>query len=214
MSGTVDPVFKHIPKGSTCFLIWRIEKLQLVPLPRDQYANFYNGDAYIVYSATEQGQPGGLNLKVKEARALEQHIHFWLGSAVSSDEAGVSAYKTVELDDFLGGAPIQHRETEGAESQRFRSYFPNGFRLLQGGVESGFNHVTNAFAPRLYSVKGKRRPVVRQLAKVSWSGMNPGDAFLLQLKEAVFVWEGAQANKLEKLQAAKVWNYSYSFMTL
>ncbi|CAL8087238.1 unnamed protein product [Orchesella dallaii] len=204
MSGTVDPVFKQIPKGSSCFLIWRIEKLQLVPLPRDQYGSFYNGDAYIVYSATEPGQAGGLNLKIREARALEQHIHFWLGSSVSTDEAGVAAYKTVELDDFLGGAPIQHRETEGAESQRFRSYFSNGIRLLQGGVESGFNHVTHTFSPRLYSVKGKKRPVIRQLPKVSWTHMNSGDAFLIQLKEAIFIWEGKSANNLEKLSAAKV----------
>jgi len=205
MSGPVDPIFKQqIPKGSTCFLIWRIEKLQLVPVPRDKYGSFYNGDAYIIYSATEYGQPGGLNLKIKEARSLEQHIHFWLGSSVSNDEAGVAAYKTVELDDFLGGAPIQHRETEGAESQRFRSYFPNGIRILQGGVDSGFNHVTNTFAPRLYSIKGKKRPVVVQQPKVSWSSMNSGDAFILQMKEAVFIWEGISANNMEKLQAAKV----------
>lgn len=34
--------------------------------------------------------------------------------------------------------------------------------------------------------------------------MNSGDAFLVQLKEAIFVWEGKNANNLEKLSAAKV----------
>jgi hypothetical protein len=77
-------------------------------------------------------------------------------------------------------------------------------RLLQGGIDSGFNHVTNTFSPRLYSIKGKRRPVVTQLPKVAWSAMNNGDAFILQMKEAIFIWEGALANNQEKLQAAKV----------
>jgi len=78
------------------------------------------------------------------------------------------------------------------------------FRLLQGGVDSGFNHVTNIFTPKLYSVKGKRRPVVTQMPKVSWNAMNNGDVFILQMREAIFIWEGETSNKLERLQAAKV----------
>ena len=105
--------------------------MQVVPLSAEAYGKFYNGDAYIIYSSSEFGQPGGISVNKRKSSSarrtdsmnLEQHIHYWIGEKCSQDEATVAAYKSVELDDLLGGHPIQHREVEGYESARFKSYF-------------------------------------------------------------------------------------------
>ena len=43
-------------------------------------------------------------------KSLSWTIHFWLGKETSQDESGVAAYKTVELDEYLGGGARQLRE--------------------------------------------------------------------------------------------------------
>ncbi len=67
-----------------------------------------------------------MQTKQKRNGGLEWNIHFWLGLATSADEAGVAAFKTVELDTMLNGAAVQHREVQSHESKLFQSYFPKG----------------------------------------------------------------------------------------
>lgn len=202
----VDPAFLAVQKNSNAFIIWRVENMTLVPLPKENHGKFHSGDSYLIYSSFEPGKPCGTAMQgshVQSPGKLERYIHFWLGLETSQDEAGVVAIKAVELDDYLGGSPVQQREVEGNESNRFKSYFKDGLRFLPGGVASGFNKVTDDFKPALYSVKGKRTPVVRQLYEISWALMNEGDVFVLDNRSYIFVWIGSTSNNMERMHAAK-----------
>jgi hypothetical protein len=119
--------------------VWRIEDFEVVSWPTDKYGEFHEGDSYIVLNSVKVGKD--------ENEKLIHDIFFWLGSHTSQDEAGTAAYKTVELDEFLHGAAIQHRELQAQMSDEFLALFPR-FTILKGGVASGFRHVEQDPEPR------------------------------------------------------------------
>uniref|UniRef100_A0A8C4HFU4 Villin-like n=1 Tax=Dicentrarchus labrax TaxID=13489 RepID=A0A8C4HFU4_DICLA len=152
------------------------------------FGNFFEGDCYIVLYNKSSGQ--------------STDIHFWIGNASSQDEQGAAAIFVTQLDEYLGGSPVQHREVQGNESPRFRSYFKNGLIYKKGGVASGFHHVdTNVYnVLRLLHVKGRKHVTAREV-EVSWNSFNNGDIFLLDMGKAIVQWNGPQSNRREKLKA-------------
>ncbi|KAA8517109.1 hypothetical protein F0562_017402 [Nyssa sinensis] len=173
--------------------IWRIENFQPVPLLKSEYGKFYSGDSYIVL----QVSPG-------KGGAYLYDIHFWLGKDTSQDEAGTAAIKTVELDAILGGRAVQHRELQGYESDKFLSYFKPCIVPLEGGVASGFKKPEEEeFETRLYVCRGKRVVRLKQVP-FSRSSLNHDDVFILDTKDKIFQFNGANSNIQERAKALEV----------
>jgi len=176
-------------------LIWRIEKFHVKPVPENTYGSFFSGDSYIIlYTFKEKGKD-----------KLKWHIHFWLGDHTTQDEAGTAAYKTVELDDRLGGSAPQYRQTQGNESAAFLALFPKGIKVMEGGIESGFHHVSPVeYKARLLQIRGVGHHVACTQVDFSSKAFNTDDCFILDMGLQVYQWSGAKANHMEKNKAAQV----------
>jgi gelsolin len=163
-------------------------------VPKDTYGTFYSGDSYIVLNTYKQ----------KDSPKIRWDVHFWLGKFTTQDEAGTAAYKTVELDDLLGGEPVQHREVQGHESDLFLSYFKNEIKILEGGVDSGFRHVEpEKYEHRLLHLKGKRKVRVTQVEK-SHKSLNSGDVFILDCGLQIYQFNGSKSGPQEKMKGAQL----------
>ena len=174
--------------------IWRIEQFKVVPWPESMTGQFHEADSYIV-----------LHTYPELDDKLAYDIHFWIGTASSQDKYGTAAYKTVELDDYLHGAAVQHREVQHFESKLFLSYFQKGITYVAGGSESGFRHVEHVPRPTsLLWVKGLANDVRLSLVEPQRQTLNSGDVFVLDCEEGIFQWNGKDSNGYERAKAAEV----------
>lgn len=194
MPTVFDPSYKGV--GQKVGLeIWRVEKLKIVKKPENEacyQGHFHEGDAYIILQTK------------KKNNALERHIFFWLGKDSSQDEQGVAAYKTVELDESLGGEPVQHREVQGHETDQFLALFKGGVRYLEGGVATGFKHVDrDAFRLRLLHLKGRRNVRCSEV-KVDPKSINEGDVFIADGGRKLVLWCGKDASRVEKCKGVQM----------
>uniref|UniRef100_A0AAY4ESV5 Gelsolin n=1 Tax=Denticeps clupeoides TaxID=299321 RepID=A0AAY4ESV5_9TELE len=173
--------------------VWRIEKMGLAAVPENLQGSFYTGDAYIVMNTIQQ-----------RSGNLQYDLHFWQGEDCSQDESGAAAIFAVQIDDYLGGTPIQYREVQGHESTTFVGYFKSGLKYMKGGVASGLRHVVanGSEVRRLLHVRGRR--IIRAAeVHVCWESFNHGDCFILDLG-SLYQWYGSNSNDFERLKATNV----------
>lgn len=174
--------------------IWRIVKFAVEEWPENQYGEFYNGDSYIILHT----------YKTADNDELMYDVHFWIGANSSQDEYGTAAYKTVELDIFLDDKPVQHRQVQGFETDKFKSYFKT-IKILNGGAESGFRRVSpEAYKHRLLQIKIENRKGSVVEVPLKRSSMNNGDVFIFDKGLHLIQWTGKDASPFERNKASDV----------
>ncbi|KAI1891079.1 hypothetical protein AGOR_G00160210 [Albula goreensis] len=184
----MEHTFRAVTNNSG-IIIWRIESMELVQIPEKSYGNFFEADCYVLLSTNKVGN------------STSHHIHYWIGSQSSQDEQGAAALYTIQLDEYLGTGPIQYREAQNHESDRFRGYFKQGLIYKKGGVSTGMRHIeTNSYdIKRLLQVKGKKRVTAKEV-EMSWTSFNVGDVFLLDTGKVIIQWNGPESNRQERLK--------------
>jgi len=192
-SAMTEKCWEPVGKATTPFLmVWRVKQFNLVVVPADEIGTFYNGDSYIVCKAS----------KTPDSDKLLYDIHFWIGKHSTADEYGTAAYKTVELDTFLDDAAVQHREVEGYESDRFKSYFGK-LITLDGGFASGFREVKpEEYKPRLLQFVKEGSITYMREVPLCKSSVNSGDVFILDLGTHGYQFNGKSCSPFEKNAAA------------
>jgi len=188
-----------VDDGSGSLQIWRIEDFKKVEVPPEKYGQFYGGDSYI------------LLYTYKDARGKEQFIiYFWQGRDSSKDEIGASALLAKELDDEMGGAPVQVRVVQGKEPAHFRQLFKGTMVIHAGGRASGFKNVADADSfdddgVSLFHVRGSNAlNVCGVQTEEKAASLNSMDCFVLVTPGAVYSWHGTGALPEEVESADKI----------
>ncbi|XP_044159316.1 villin-1 [Bufo gargarizans] len=189
MAELTEKVTKTLNKTTPGLQIWRIENMEMVPVPEKSHGNFFEGDCYV------------LLMTHKTSNNFSYDVHFWIGNNSSVDEQGAAAIYTTQMDNHLGGVAIQHREVQGYESDAFKGYFKQGIVYKNGGAASGMKQVeTNTYnIKRLLHVKGKKNVLAGEVP-LQWSSFNSGDVFLVDLGKLIIQWNGPDSNRMERLR--------------
>ena len=115
-----EPEFDSISPNKPTLIVWRIEKLKLKRWPQDNLGTFYDGDSFLV-----------LSIKSNE----EKNAHIWTGKNSTKDEISYVSYKIIQLDQKLENSLEIFYESQGKESELFKSYF-EFFTVVKGGVDA------------------------------------------------------------------------------
>jgi len=194
-----------VDDGSGDLKVWRIENFKMVDVPKNTYGQFFSGDSYVLLYSY-----GGNPAAGKEH--INHIIYFWQGSSSSTDEKSSAALHAKELDDSMGGTPVQVRVVQNKEPDHFLQLFKGKMIIHEGGCASGFKNlnakdVYDTDGISLFHIRGTNSLNTRavQVAEKA-SSLNSGDVFVLLTPDTMFTWEGKGSNDNEKKAGASIAN--------
>jgi hypothetical protein len=193
----------RLPKekeGSGSTEIWRIENIKdLAPVDKREYGQFYAGDSYVILYKYED-----------EGGREQAFIYFWQGRKSTQDEKAASAMQAKDLDDKMGGYPVQVRVEQGKEPPHFFKIFEGNLVIHAGGIGSGFKNVDQADeydddGTRLFHVRGTNDYNTRAVqVDERASSLNSGDTFIFECPEQLYIWFGKGCSGDEREFAKRV----------
>ena len=198
-----EPEFNTIKPDSPILLIWRIEKLKLKKWPKDSYGTFYDGDSFLV-----------LCIKSKN----EKYAHIWTGKDSTKDEISYTSYKVLQLNQKLENNLDIFYETQGKESELFKSYF-EFFTVVKGGIDANLEkYKTQQYKARLFHTHSLGAKLQSREITINKKNLDSGDAYLFDTGLKVFIWTGKKSNSFEKFHigclAKKIKDMRHNKVTL
>uniref|UniRef100_A0A7N5PA05 Gelsolin n=1 Tax=Ailuropoda melanoleuca TaxID=9646 RepID=A0A7N5PA05_AILME len=98
--------------------IWRIEKFDLVPVPRNLYGDFFVGDAYVILNTIRQRNGN-----------LQYDLHFWLGNEYSTQDEITTSHLWWETTDHI---PRRHLQRRWSDQPGIDTPLPSPFQHIWG----------------------------------------------------------------------------------
>ena len=198
-----EPEFDSISPDKPTLIVWRIEKLKLKKWPQERFGTFYEGDSFLV-----------LNIKSKD----EKNAHVWTGKESTKDEISFVSYKILQLDQKLENNLEIYYESQGKESDLFKSYF-EFFTVIKGGIEGNLESFqSKEFRAKLFHVHCIGAKIQSREIAINKKNLDSGDTYLLDTGLKVFIWTGKKANSFEKFHmgclAQKIKDLRHNKITL
>uniref|UniRef100_A0A8C4NAG8 Villin 1 n=1 Tax=Eptatretus burgeri TaxID=7764 RepID=A0A8C4NAG8_EPTBU len=185
---------RMVDDGSGTLEVFRVEHLELAPVPKKLFGQFYGGDCYLVlYTYT---------LNHRQAYI----IYMWQGLKASHDEVTASAYQCVELDNKVNGQAVQVRVIMGKEPKHFLAIFKGKLVIYQGGTSRVGGNSEEPLV-RLFQVRGTNETNTKAIEVPARStSLNSNDVFVLKRKMDThcFLWCGKGCSGDEREMARTV----------
>jgi gelsolin len=126
------------------------------------------------------------------------YAHVWTGKQSTKDEISYVNFKVLQLDKKLENNLVIYYESQGKESEVFKSYF-DFFTVVKGGVDSDLEqYKSENYRAKLFHVHSKGSKIQSREISINRKNLDSGDVYLLDIGLKVFIWTGKKSNSYEK----------------